>query len=171
MNSGTDLYMGITINDDEFTTIGKFLPQGDGFRIDFDNDLSGSLFTLGDDVLGINAGPPQFGDGYIYNTEFHSAQSDDKGGGTVDGAGAASRVGDLNHFELLHPLCSGDALDFCLHPGDSVGFRLEYLDAVSLEEFGGSQFFPGSLNTSEASIVIGQCSTPGALIFLPLIIR
>ena len=31
MNSGYYLYMGITINDDEFTTSGTWLPKGDGF--------------------------------------------------------------------------------------------------------------------------------------------
>jgi hypothetical protein len=169
MNSGHFLYMGITINDDEFSTVGEFLPQGDGFRIDFDNDHSGTLFTLGDDVLSIVAGLPQFADNYIYAAT--SAQADTAGGGTSDGAGAASRVGELNHFELRHPLCSGDSLDFCLHPGDTVGFRLEYLDAQANGSFGSSQYFPSVTATSEADIVIGQCSIPDFFIQLPLISR
>jgi hypothetical protein len=169
MNNWAALYLGITINDDEFSPIGTWLPQGDGFRIDFDNDHSGSLFTVGDNVLNINAGSPQFDDGYIYIA--NSAQSDVNGGGTLNGTGAASRLGDLNHFELRFPLCSGDALDFCLHPGDSVGFRLEYLDAQANGDFGGSQLFPGREDTSEAVIVIGQCPISGALLHLPLIIK
>jgi hypothetical protein len=169
MNSGHDLYLGIAINDDEFSTAGTWLPQGDGFRIDFDNDHSGSLFALGDDVLNISAGSPQFADEYIYNAPTKSARSDVEGGGTSDGAGAARRVGGLNHFEARHPLCSGDALDFCLHPGDSVGFRLEYLDAEGDGSFGGSQFYPGSATTSEADIVIGQCSAGYSFIYLPFI--
>ena len=169
MNSGDYLYLGITINDDEFSTVGTWLPQGDGFRIDFDNDHSGSLFALGDDVLSICAGSPQFRDNHIYNPPTTSARSDVEGGGTADGVGAASRVGGLNHFELRHPLCSGDSLDFCLHPSDTVGFRLEYLDAEADGSFGGSQFFPGSGNTSEADIVIGQCSVPDLFIYLPVI--
>jgi hypothetical protein len=169
MNSGYYLYLGIAINDDEFSTIGTWLPQGDGFRIDFDNDHSGSLFALGDDVLDIFAGSPQFEDDYIYNPATQSATSDVDGGGTSDGVGAASRVGKLNHFELRHPLCSGDSLDFCLHPTDTVGFRLEYLDAEADGSFGGSQLFPGSGNTSEADIVIGQCSIPDLFVYLPLI--
>lgn len=169
MNSWAALYLGITINDDEFSPNGTWLPQGDGFRIDFDNDHSGSLFTVGDNVLNINAGSPQFDDGYIYIAT--SAQSDVNGGGTLNGTGAASRLGDLNHFELRFPLCSGDALDFCLHPGNSIGFRLEYLDAQANGDFGGSQFFPGREDTSEAAIVIGQCPISGALLHLPLIIK
>ncbi len=169
MNSEFFLDLGITINDDEFSTIGTWLPQGDGFRIDFDNDHSGSLFALGDDVLSITAGLPQFEDAYIYVSATKSATSDVNGGGTSDGVGAASRVGDLNHFELRHPLCSGDSLDFCLHPTDTVGFRLEYLDAEADGSFGGSQLFPGSGSTSEADIVIGQCSIYDLFIHLPLI--
>jgi hypothetical protein len=65
MNSGYYLYMGITINDDELSTSGIWLPQGDMIRIDFDNDHSGSLFTLNDDTLGVQASPPQFGDWFI----------------------------------------------------------------------------------------------------------
>ena len=170
MNSGSDLYLGITINDDEFSTYAPTLQQGDGFRIDFDNDHGGSLFALGDDVLWIYAGLPQFGDGYIDIDQEESAMPDGTAGGTLDGVGAASRVGDLNHFELRHPLCSGDALDFCLHPGGTVGFRLKYFD-VQAEEYSGPQFFPGSSDTSEADILIGQCSIPGIFIYLPLIIK
>lgn len=170
MNSGYYLYLGITINDDEFTTQGQFLPQGDGFRIDFDNDHSGSLFALGDNVLLIGAGSPQFGDDYIYALPS-SCRSDVEGGGTSDGRGAASRVGGLNHFELRHPLCSGDALDFCLHPTGVVGFRLQYLDAEADGSFGGSRYFPGSTATSEADIVIGQCSARDLFIYLPLLMK
>jgi len=168
MNNGYYLYLGITINDDEFSTVGTWLPRGDHFRIDFDNDHSGSLFALGDDVLNIYAGSPQFGDDYIDSLP-RSSRSDVEGGGTSDGVGAASRVGGLNHFELRHPLCSGDSLDFCLHPTDTVGFRLEYLDAEADGSYGGSQFFPDFSNTSEADIVIGQCSIPNLFIYLPLI--
>ncbi len=170
MNSGYYLYLGIEINDDEFSTVGEFLPQGDGFRIDFDNDHSGSLFAPDDDVLDILAGFPQFRDNFIVGDPSPTSSKDDvKGGGSFDGAGAASRIGNLNHFELRHPLCSGDDLDFCLHPGDAVGFRLEYLDAEADGSFGSSQLFPGSEDTSEADIVIGTCTMPDLYIYLPLI--
>jgi len=169
MNSGYYLYMGITITDDEFSTSGTWLPQGDGFRIDFDNDRSGSLFTLNDDVLDINAGSPQFSDNYLYAVSTHSSQEDVRGGGTADGAGAASRVGELNHFELRHPLCSGDALDFCRPPTSIVGFRLEYLDAQGDGSFGGSQYYPNRYETSIADIVIGSCSVADMFTFLPFL--
>lgn len=163
MNDGKYLSMGLTINDDEFTTFAQTLPLGDGFRIDFDNNHSGFIFTVGDDVLLINAGAPQFQDNYILvNT---SSPSDISGGGTIDGSGAASRLNGLNHFELKHPLCSGDIRDFCLHPGDVVGFRLEYLDATAQGIMGGASFYPGSQTTSLADIVVAECS----LIYLPLI--
>jgi hypothetical protein len=171
MNGATNLYLGLTVDDDEFSTVATWLPQGDGFRIDFDNDHSGSLFALGDDVLDISAGSPQFADNYIYNSASHSARSDVDGGGAADGAGAASRVGGLNHFELRHPLCSGDSLDFCLHATGTVGFRLEYLDAEADGSYGGSQFYPGYGDTSEAEIWIGQCSAPERFIYLPLVVK
>ena len=170
MNAGYYLYLGLTVNDDEFSTYGQYLPQGDAVRVDFDNDHSGSLFALGDDALTVGADSPQFADRYVYNLPS-AIRSDVNGGGTSDGMGAARRVGGLNHFELRHPLCSGDSLDFCLHPGDTVGFRLEYLDAQADGSFGGTQFFPGASTTSEADIVIGQCSTPDFLIYVPLVKR
>jgi hypothetical protein len=166
MNSSSALYMGITINDDEFSTYGQYLPQGDGFRIDFDNDHSGMLFEIGDDVLDANAGAPQFRDNYLIAAT--SSTADVNGGGTTDGSGAASRFGELNHFELRHPLCSGDSLDFCLQPGDTVGFRLEYLDAQGTE-WGGSALYPGSEATAIADIIVGTCSEPDWFSFLPLI--
>jgi hypothetical protein len=170
MNSANNLYLGITINDDEFSTVGEFLDEGDGFRIDFDNDHSGSLFAVGDNVLGVNAGSPQFIDAFILGVPATSSSSADvDGGGTADGAGAASRVGELSHFEVKHPLCSGDSRDFCLQPGDVVGFRLEYFDAEADGTFGGSFLYPGFTNTSEADIVIGTCSTPDIFTYLPLI--
>jgi hypothetical protein len=68
-------------------------------------------------------------------------------------------------------LCSGDTLDFCLHPGETVGFRLKYFDVEANEVYAGPQLFPGTETTSEAAIVIGQCSAPDVFIYLPLIIK
>jgi hypothetical protein len=169
LNSANYLYMGFTINDDEFSTHAEYLPEGDTFLTIFDNDNSGSVYELNNHVIALSAGDPQYEDRYIYNLPG-SNDSDLVGGGTADGQGAASRVGDLNHFEMKFPLCSGDTLDFCLHPSDVVGFRLEYLDAEGDGSFGSSQFFPGSSETDEADIVIGACSTiPDLFIYLPLI--
>lgn len=153
MNDAEFLYIGITIDDDEFTIEGTWLPRGDGFRIDFDN--RGSLFEFGDNVVSIAAGEPQFFDGFIKGEPSEkTSHADTEGGGTLDGEGAASRIGDLNHFEVKIPLCSGDDLDFCLQPGDSVGFQLEYLDAESNGDFGGSQHYPGYEDNSVARFPI-----------------
>ncbi|MEA3439481.1 MAG: hypothetical protein U9R58_04290 [Chloroflexota bacterium] len=158
MNAAANLYLGITIDDDEFTTKGEFLDEGDGFRIDFDNDHGISLFALNDDVLNASAGLPQFRDSYIKGMPAPSSSADDvDGGGSNDGQAAASRVGNLNHFEIKHPLCSGDEKDFCLLPGDLVGFRLEYLDAEGDGSFGGSFLYPGSSDTDQADIIISVC--------------
>ena len=172
MNSANKLYLGITIDDDEFSTVGEFLSHGDGFRIDFDNDHGGTLFTVGDEVLGTNAGLPQFHDSSVDGDPVPTSSSEDvDNGGTSDGSSVASRVGNNNHFELAHPICSGDSLDFCLKPGDTVGFRLEYLDAETNGDFGGSYLFPGALVTSEADIVIGDCSIPDIDIYIPMILK
>ena len=167
-----NLYLGLTIDDDEFSTVGKFLSKGDGFRIDFDNDHSGTLFTLGDEVLGSDAGQLQFNDRFIDGTPVPSSSGEDvDNGGTIDGSSVASRVVNDNHFELEHPLCSGDSRDFCLQKGDVVGFRLEYLDAEANGDFGGSYFFPGATNTSEADIIIGDCDIPDMYTYIPAILK
>ncbi len=138
MNSANNLYLGITI-DDEFSTVGQFLSKGDGFRIDFDNDHSGTLFAVGDEVLSSNVVQPQFNDRFIDGTPVLSSSGKDvDNGGTIDGASVAGRINNKNHFEIEHPLCSGDSLDFCLNSSDVVGFRLEYLDAEANGDFGGS---------------------------------
>lgn len=171
MNGVGGLYLGITIDDDELSTVGEWLPQGDSFRIDFDNDHSGTLFALGDDVLSAAAGAPQFQDSYIVDPANQSARSDADAGGTENGLAAASRVGGLNHFEVRHPLCSGDSLDFCLSPGDTVGFRLEYLDAQADGAFGSSQCYPGSGSTAEADIIVAHCAPLDFRRYLPLVKR
>jgi hypothetical protein len=170
MNGAYYLYYAFTINDDELSESGQWLPQGDVLKLVFDNDHSGSLFQVGDDVLDLSAGAPQFGDNYVVGTPAPSSnQEDTLGGGTSDGEGATQRINGLNHFEGKHPLCSGDTLDFCLHPGETAGFQIEYLDAEGDGSFGSSQFFPGPGNTSEADIVIGDCTIPDIFVFLPLI--
>jgi hypothetical protein len=173
MNTRNSLYIGITINDDEFTTSAPTVDRGDGFRIDFDNDHSGTLLALYDDALLVNAGLPQFDDLYVYNITHGSIQSDDLDGGSINGLGAAARVNSLNHFEVKHTLCSGDSHDFCLNPvsASTIGFRLEYLDAQSIDLFGGTYFYPDMSNTSEADIVIANCPLADYNVFLPMITR
>jgi len=151
MNSANNLYLRLTTDDDEFSTVGEFLSKGDDFRIDFDNDHGGTLFSLGDELLNSNAGLPQFGDLYIYDPVPASSDDDVDNGGTTDGNSIASRVNNKNHFEIEHP-----------------GFRLEYLDAEANGDFGGSYRFPGTSNTSQADIVIADCTFDS---YIPIIMK
>ncbi len=170
MNGAYYLYYALTINDNELSSSATYLPKGDTVSIVFDNDHSGTLFHVNDDILSISAGTPHFEDHYIVGTPVPTSNHNDTlGGGASNGAGAVQRITGLNHFEGKHPLCSGDTLDFCLHPGDTVGFRIEYLDAEADGSFGGSQLFPGQSSTDEADIVIGDCAIPDIFTFLPLI--
>jgi hypothetical protein len=170
MNGRNFLYVGVTVNDDEFSTQGEFLPLGDGFFFLFDEDLSGSVYELNNNALTISAGAPQFHDSYVTNLGG-SNQDDTLGGGTANGSGAATRTNNLNHFEMRFPLCSGEPLDFCLHPTDTTGFRLEYLDAEANGDFGGTWFYPGSAGTSEAHITIGTCANRDLYVNLPFLRR
>ena len=156
MNDATDLYIGITINDEEFTTSATFLPRGDSVRIDLDNDRDGVFFETGDDAVIVSAGLPQFQDLFSSPTldSPMRALHDAEAGGAGDGIAAASRSRGLNHFEIKHPLCSGDPHDFCLRPGDVIGFRLEYLDGEADGTFGGKFFVPDALTDNVAEIVI-----------------
>ena len=171
MNSGHYLYIGVTINDDDLSSYGEYLPQGDETYFTFDNDHSGTLYTVNDDGLSVYAGPPQFGDRFIIGDLQNPAYAplDREYGSPSDGLGYPGRMGGLNHFELRHPLCSGDKRDFCLHAGDTVGFQLEYLDANADHSFGGTQFYPTNGDTAMADIVIGTCSAVDLFTYLPLL--
>ncbi len=156
MNDKTNLYLGITINDDEFSTTAKWLPRGDSFRIDFDNDHDGVMFEHGEDALIVSAGSPQFRDMFLSpaNNSTKRLSSDGEGGGSEDGVAVASRSERLNHFEIQHPLSSGDSRDFSLQPGSMVGFRLEYNDAQADGSVGGTFSYPGFRTKNVADIVI-----------------
>jgi hypothetical protein len=171
MNSANYLYMGLTIDDDEFTELGQYLPEGDEFVIIFDNDHTGSVYDLNNNVVALSAGEPKYEDRYIYNVSG-SNQADTEGGGTADGTGMTGRSSDLNHFEMKFPLCSGDTLDFCLSSTDVIGFRLEYLDAEGNGDFGGSHYYPDTGSTSQADLVIGTCTAiKDMFVYLPLIVK
>jgi hypothetical protein len=169
MNGGAYLYFGFTINDNEYVTSAQYLIGGDSIRIDFDNDHSGSLYTIGDNVLFTYAGAPPFADYSIVGVPAPSSAANDLlNGGSKDGQGASQRIANLNHFELRTPLCSGELLDFCLKAGDTVGFRLEYFDGGANGSFEGSHVYPDSGPNAEADLTIGACNIPDWLVFLPL---
>lgn len=165
-NSATDLYMGITISDLNFITQSGYLPMGDLFRFDFDNDHNGTRYSVNDDVLSVGANEPHFDDRFIDTNGNASATKDTYSGGTLDGVGAASRVTYLNHFELAHPLCSSDTHDFCLHAGDVVGFQMEYMDARDYQNYVAYRY-PGPPWEAMSDIVIGSCQ----IIHLPVILK
>ena len=94
------------------------------------------------------------GAGFIGSHLGERLISDGQGGGTEDGVAVASRLERLNHFEIRHPLCSGDSRDLCVEPGGMVGFRLEYLDGQADGSFGGTSYYPGFRTKNVANIVI-----------------
>jgi len=134
---------------------------------DFDDNNSGSLFEVGENkVIGYSY-DPWIRDSYFYNTSG-SSDDDINDAGVANGTASSARHGDKNHFEISFPLCSGDTShDFCLQPGDIVGFRIIYYDAFNDTEFDyDPMFYPGTVDVySLALIEIGlPCN-----IYLPLI--
>ncbi|MEA3327372.1 MAG: hypothetical protein U9R53_08700 [Chloroflexota bacterium] len=88
MQSGTDLYFGFTIDDDEYTQDpdGLFGIKGDMIALDFDDNNSGSLFEIGENKLGVFSYDPWFSDSFFY-TVTGSSKSDIDDGGVTNGAG------------------------------------------------------------------------------------
>lgn len=168
MNSHDTLYLGIEVDDDELSETGLFLPNGDYVRIDFDNDGGGLPFTLGEEVLSASAAAPHFFDQHLAILPG-STTADIDAGGTSDGSAAVSRVDQRNHFELQHPLCSGDALDVCLQAGDIFSLRLEYLDAQTDEIYGGSYFYPEYSST--VFLQVSECTATERIVYLPLSLK
>ncbi len=137
--------------------------------IAFDDNNSGSLYEIGENKVFGFSYDPRIRDSYFYNTTG-SSNDDINDGGVANGTAFSARHGDKNHFEISFPLCSGDTgHDFCLQPGDIVGFQIEYFDAFNDTEFDyDTMFYPGTEDhLSLALIEIGlPCST-----YLPLIIK
>jgi hypothetical protein len=165
--SNDTFYLGVEVEDNELSLTGEWLPGGDAIRIDFDNNTN-NIFDLSEDILIVNAGIPHFLDSYLYALPS-SSTTDIEAGGTSDGSGAVSRPATRNHFELQHPLCSGDQLDYCLQMGDLLSFRLEYLDAESDGSFGGNYFYPDYSST--VSLLVTDCPVAPRFIYLPLSMR
>jgi len=170
MQSATDLYLGFTIDDDEYTQDpeGLYGIYGDLIMIDFDDNNNGILFEAGENKLHSYSYDPWFRDSH-YTGIAESSQSDIDGGGASNGSGMSARHADKNHFEISFPLCSGDSgFDFCLQPGDTLGFRIEYIDAYKDPGFNYSaMFYPGTeVYDSLALITTGDFYT-----YLPLIIN
>lgn len=164
MNNHDTFFLALQVADDELSYEGEWLPGGDAIRLDLDNDSS-QAFDLLEDVLIVNAASPHFIDSHL-SVLPGSSQPDETAGGETNGRANASRQEQQNHFELQHPLCSGDPLDTCLQAGDLLTFRLEYLDAEADGSFGGSYFFPDY--TTTISWQVAECEVLTTSLYLPL---
>ncbi len=131
MNDGLNLYLALRLTRPSFGFKTEFI-------VDFDNNNKG-IPQNGDDVLTMIAGkyviPPVFSDSYLYTCYGNSPTCiiDDTlttlgiqpAAKLPDGAGTERNDGTYTVVELWHPLCSLDTThDFCLKPGDTVGFRI-----------------------------------------------
>jgi len=164
MNNHDTFFLALQVADDELSYEGEWLPEGDAIRLDLDNDSS-QAFDLLEDVLIVNAASPHFIDSHL-SVLPSSSQADEVAGGETNGSANASRQEEQNHFELQHPLCSGDPLDTCLQAGDLLTFRLEYLDAEADGSFGGSYYFPD--HTTTISWQVAECEVLTTSLYLPL---
>ena len=170
MQTATDLYFGFTIDDDEFTQdpVGKWGIYGDMIQISFDDNNNGTIFEAGENKLNVYSYDPWFRDAY-FTGSGGSSSTDTNGGGASNGAGMSARHADKNHFEARFPLCSGDTgFDFCLQPGDTLGFWLEYYDAYLDSEFSfDNMFYPGTTGFYSLALI----ETGDFHIYLPLILK
>lgn len=129
MQDSSNLYFGFTIADDEFTSIttAYYGLYGDTLQFRFDDNNSGTLFEIGENMVSIYPLSPFVRDAYFVNITGSSAL-DTSDGGVNNGIGMLARHADLNHFELSFPICSGDAHDFCLGSNSLFGVNLGYID-------------------------------------------
>lgn len=173
MQTGTVLYFGFSIDDDEYTQdpVGKYGIYGDMLSMDFDDNHNDVLFELGENKLAVFSYDPWLWDAYFLGGG-ESSDEDISDGGTTDGSGAASRNGDKNQFEIRFPLCSGDTgHDFCVQGGDVIGFRIEYQDAFANPIFDfDNMIYPGTEDFLSLALIEIQTYDPFRQ-YLPLLLR
>ncbi len=171
MQTAADLYFGFVIDDDEFTqdSVGSYGIYGDLIQFYFDDNNSGT-HDIGENKLNIYSYEPWFLDAYFYN-ESGSAAEDINDGGIANGSGYSTRTGEFNHFEASFPLCSGDTgHDFCLEPGDIIGFRIRYIDAFYDPAFAYTVVsYPGTVD--HYSLALIEIEDYTTYLFLPLILK
>jgi len=162
MQDNSSIYLGFTLDDDEFTTHYINGLYGDTLIFEFDDNNSGSLWEIGENKLSIYATDPWWVDAYFVNVSGSSSQDTQQ-----DGIGRSSRQGNLNHYELQFPLCSGDSEDFCLSPGNVVGLRLKYYDVYPVDDSFAyvANFLPSSSTSSLITITVQDWDN----IYLPLV--
>lgn len=123
MNDEKNLYIALSVVDDTLTS-------DDHIEIRFDNSHNGIL-DLNDDTGGLS-GLVTIGDGY-FDGENYVPDSN------THGVGATQNDGTRNFIEYSKPLDTGDANDFNLSIGDTVGFCITYFKdgtAVDNTQFG-----------------------------------
>lgn len=129
MNDVRNLYIAVVLERD-------VLDAG-SVIVEFDNDHDmGPIREEGDDIIQINSSPLA-PDPISFEDQFRTYKppccanclcgfKDVDHGGTADGAGRVANDQTVSVYELRHPLLSGDLdHDFCLVPGDVVGFTLQ----------------------------------------------
>jgi hypothetical protein len=156
----TYLYIAVA-----FDRTSAFHPS-DLIAFEFDNDNDG-LREDGDDIILNTAGGPQNvalpgGDYYRLNSG-NDNQSDNIGGGTIDGTSAWGAAGTKGVFEFRHALNSGDAgHDFSIDPSMApvtIGMQLQaWLEADPVGSgVGPSTYYPSF--TSYCKLTIGKKTT------------
>ena len=119
MNDRRSLYIAAKVADntlDEIVNVAL-----DIFTIDFDGRHDGQEFNVGEDTISIGA-RNRIGDGFV------GPDLDIIDDGQVDVDGMVSRIGNFNHFEISHPIDSGDANDIAGDYGKTIGARFLFFD-------------------------------------------
>ena len=119
MNDRRYLYIAAKVSDntlDEVVNVGL-----DIFTIDFDVRHDGLQFNVGEDTISIGA-RNRAGDGFV------GPGLDILDDQIIDVDGMVGRVGNYNHFEILHPIDSGDANDINAVYGGTIGARFLLFD-------------------------------------------
>lgn len=117
MNDAANLYVALQV---QRSSVG--LATNPGLFFDANHD---GVRDLGDDGIGMSVGifqAPDFFDTYVVDAAGNTVD-DLTGGGSVDGAAAATSDGTYVFIEMSHPLDSlDDAHDFSVMPGQIIGF-------------------------------------------------
>jgi len=162
MQDSTNLYLGFSVDDDELSTFYWYGFYGDTLEFNFDDNNSGMLYDVGENKVILGTHDPWIEDLHFIGTSGTAAYDPQ-----TDGVGRTTRVGDENHYELSFPLCSGDANDFCLKPGDVVGVNLHYNDIYADGANPLAYLFPDE--ALDALVTITLMDFPS--VYLPLIVR
>ena len=167
MQSETDLYLGFTVDDDEFSTGYTYGLYGDTLLFQFDDNNSGALYEISENKISLAATTPWYLDAYFTNTSGSSDDDINQPGGEANGEGMSGRHGSLNHYEVRFPLCSGDAYDFCLFSGNILGLQVKYFDVEVTLDYA-AHFYPGiNLDDLVTIVIIGEKN----INYFPLIMK